>query len=115
MLMFLFGNNKEFRVPCILSMKEHFLIQTISYFSDYFLGKLQGDPILIRMLNLGEFYSNNIHVNISTELQATQGKFHNFPASVKQELEKNKDGEERKNKNISQNILNSPKFQNSGL
>lgn len=44
------------------------------------------------MLNLGEYYVNNAHMNISTELQVAQAKFQNFPSGVKYEMAKHEEG-----------------------
>lgn len=41
------------------------------------------------MLNLGEYHSNNHHINISTELKSVQDKIHDFPLLVKMDLTKN--------------------------
>lgn len=53
-----------------------------------YLQQLQGDPNLLKMLNLGEYNSVHIHMNISMELKAVQQKFENFPSNVKLGLNK---------------------------
>lgn len=50
---------------------------------------MQSDPNLLRMLNLGEYHSNNHHINISMEMKNVQSKVHDFPSIVKVDLEKN--------------------------
>lgn len=50
--------------------------------------QLQGDPNLLKMLNLGEYHSVHIHMNISTELNMLQQKFKDFPSDVKFSLSK---------------------------
>lgn len=50
------------------------------------LSKLQSDPNLLRMMNLGEIHMNNHHINISTELKMVQSKIHDFPTNVKMNL-----------------------------
>lgn len=41
------------------------------------------------MLNLGEFHSNGHNTNITVEMQIAQDRIHNFPALVKNDLNKN--------------------------
>lgn len=50
---------------------------------------MQGDPNLLRMLNLGEYHSNNHHVNISMEMRNVQTKIRDFPSLIKMDLSKN--------------------------
>lgn len=50
---------------------------------------MQSDPNLLRMLNLGEYHSNNHHINISTELKTVQDRIHDFPQLIKMDLTKN--------------------------
>lgn len=50
---------------------------------------MQSDPNLLRMMNLGEYHSNNHHINISTEMKNVQAKIHDFPSTVKVDLSKN--------------------------
>lgn len=40
------------------------------------------------MLNLGEYHTNNNHVNISTELKIVQSKLREYPNNVKLDLAK---------------------------
>lgn len=50
------------------------------------LTKMQSDPNLLRMLNLGEIHLNNQQMNISTEMKAVQNKLHDFPINVRLNL-----------------------------
>lgn len=54
--------------------------------------QLQGDPNLLKMLNLGEYHSAHIHMNISTELKVIQQKLKDFPSDVKAGLQQNVEG-----------------------
>lgn len=49
---------------------------------------MQSDPNLLRMMNLGEYHSNNHHINISMEMKNVQNKIHEFPSTVKVDLSK---------------------------
>lgn len=50
---------------------------------------MQSDPNLLRMMSLGEYHSNNHHINISTEMRNVQNRIHEFPSTVKVDLSKN--------------------------
>lgn len=50
---------------------------------------MQSDPNLLRMLNLGEYHSNNHHMNISMEMRNVQNSIRNFPSIIKMDLRKN--------------------------
>lgn len=50
---------------------------------------MKSDPNLLRMLNLGEYHSNNKHINISSELKSVQDKVRDLPSVIKMDLAKN--------------------------
>lgn len=52
--------------------------------------KLQTDPILLRMLILGETEINNSWTNLSTELYYARTKFRSFPIRIQEETVKNR-------------------------
>lgn len=65
---------------------------------------MQSDPNLLRMLNLGEFHSNNKHINISTELRTVQEKVRDLPSVIKTDLSKNIAGIEKSLSEIQDSI-----------
>lgn len=52
------------------------------------VNKLKTDPILLRMLNLGEAEINNSWRNLSSELYYARSKFRSYPIRIQQETEK---------------------------
>lgn len=65
------------------------MIKLVCYFCFSALLQMQSDPNLLRMLNLGEYHSNNHHVNISMEMRNVQNSIRNFPSLIKLDLSKN--------------------------
>lgn len=65
---------------------------------------MQSDPNLLRMLNLGEYHSNNHHINISTEMRNVQTKVHEFPSVVKMDLAKNIESIEKSLEEITDSV-----------
>lgn len=73
------------------------------------LTRMQSDPNLLRMLNLGEYHSNNHHVNISMEMRNVQTKIRDFPSLIKMDLIKNVETIENSLADI-QNAVNAATF-----
>ncbi|XP_031635257.1 uncharacterized protein LOC116348398 isoform X2 [Contarinia nasturtii] len=53
------------------------------------LTRIQSDPNILRMQNLGEYHANNRHINISMEMKTVQEKVHDFSSIIKMDLQKN--------------------------
>ncbi|XP_055313927.1 prominin-1-A isoform X2 [Sitodiplosis mosellana] len=53
------------------------------------LTRMQSDPNLLRMMNLGEYHVNSKHINISTEMRAVQDRMMDFPSVIKMDMKKN--------------------------
>lgn len=69
-----------------------------------FRKQMQSDPNLLRMLNLGEYHSNNHHTNISIEMKLVQDRVHDYPTTVKMDLNKNVESIEKNLSDIQASI-----------